>query len=466
MPVKVLQFGEGNFLRAFVDWMIDIANERGVTRHGVVIVQPIERGMVAALNKQDDLYHVYLEGIKEGQPVKETRLVTCVQDAVEPYTEHDRYEAYCLSPDLEIIISNTTEAGIRHEEGEDIFARPPASYPGKMTALLYKRFKHFDGAPGKGLTIICCELIENNGSTLREHVLRHARANRLEETFVQWVNYHCSFCDTLVDRIVTGFPRENIDEIKAELGYNDNLVVKAEYYHLWAIGGATHERVRARFPLDEAGLHVLFMPDIKPFRDKKVRVLNGSHTAMVPVALQLGHETVMDAFRDPLVERYIREMVAREILPVIDGDREELEAFAAGILERFYNPCIRHALRSIALNSLSKWETRDFPTVIDNFEKTGTIARRALFSLAALLVLYSGRSAISFTPDDTPAHVEFIRQHWNDEDVERGIREIIENRQLWTVPLASVPPLIPTVALFAREIRDEGMTRALTRLLQ
>jgi tagaturonate reductase len=465
LPVKVLQFGEGNFLRAFVDWMIDIANERGVMHHGVVIVQPIDKGMTDALNRQDDLYHVYLEGIRERKTVKEIRLVTCIQDAVNPYAEYDRYEHYFLTPGLETIISNTTEAGIRYEEGEDIFAEPPASYPGKITALLYKRFKHFNGDPERGLTVICCELIENNGSTLREHVLRHARANRLEEAFVRWVNAHCRFCDTLVDRIVTGFPRENIDEIKAELGYNDNLVVKAEYYHLWAIGGAAHEEVRARFPLDRAGLHVLYMPDIKPFRDKKVRVLNGSHTAMVPVGLQLGCETVMDAFRNPLVERYINALVAREVLPVIDEEREELESFAAGILERFYNPCIRHALRSISLNSLSKWEARNFPTVLDNLEKAGKVAEYSLFSLAALLVLYSGHAPVPFTPDDTPGHVAFIRQHWNNEEVERGVREIIENKQIWTVPLASVPPLIPTVAKFARTILDEGMEQALTQLL-
>jgi tagaturonate reductase len=464
LPVKVLQFGEGNFLRAFVDWMIDIANERGVMHHGVVIVQPIEKGMTGALKRQDNLYHVYLEGIREKRPVKEIRLVTCVQDAVDPYTEYARYENYFLSPDLEITISNTTEAGIRYEEGEDIFAEPPASYPGKMTALLYKRFKHFNGAPERGLTVICCELIENNGSTLREHVLRHARANRLGDDFTRWVSDHCRFCDTLVDRIVTGFPRENIDEIKAELGYDDNLVVKAEYYHLWAIGGAACERVRTVFPLDRAGLHVLYMPDIKSFRDKKVRVLNGSHTAMVPVGLQVGCETVMDAFNHPLVERYINTMVAREVLPMIDEDRAELEAFAAGILERFYNPYIRHALAAISLNSLSKWEARNFPTVLDNYRRAGKVAGYSLFSLAALLVLYSGHAAVPFTPNDTPEHVAFIRERWNNARVEESVRAIVENERLWTVPLAAVPPLIPTVAAFAREILEGGMEQALARL--
>lgn len=466
LPVKILQFGEGNFLRAFVDWMIDKANEAGVMHHGVAIVQPIEKGMADMLNQQDDLYHVYLEGIKDKKPVKDIRLVKCVQDALNPYTEYAKYEQYFLSPELEITVSNTTEAGIRYEEGEDIFAKPPKSYPGKMTALLYQRYKHFNGAPDKGLTIICCELIENNGSTLHEYVLRHAQANQLGQDFIDWVNQHCRFCDTLVDRIVPGFPRENIEEIKAELGYNDNLVVKAEFYHLWAIGGSGYEKVREVFPLDKAGLHVLYMPSIKSFRDKKVRVLNGSHTAMVPVGLQMGCETVMDAFNNAAIEKFINTMVAEEVLPMIDEDRKELEAFAAGILERFYNPYIRHLLATISLNSLSKWETRNFPTVLDNYKKAGKVAKYNLFSLAALLVLYSGKSEIDFTPNDTPEHVAFIQQNWDNQDVEGTVSKIIKNRDIWTVDLTEVEPLIPTVAGFVKDILANGMEKALANVLK
>jgi tagaturonate reductase len=407
-----------------------------------------------------------LEGIKDKKPVKDIRLVKSVQDAVNPYADYAKYESYFLSSGLEIIVSNTTEAGIRYEAGEDIFAKPPQSYPGKMTALLYHRFKHFHGTPQSGLTIICCELIENNGSTLREYVLRHAEANRLGEDFVRWVTDHCRFCDTLVDRIVTGFPRENTDEVKAELGYNDNLMVKAEYYHLWAIGGAGYKEVSNVLPLDKAGLHVLYMPGVQSFRDKKVRILNGSHTAMVPVGLQLGCQTVMDAFNHPLIEKFINTMVAHEVLPMIHEDREELEVFSASILERFYNPYIRHLLSAISLNSLSKWEARNFPTVLDNFEKAGKTARYNLFALAALLVLYSGKSEIPFTPDDNPTYVEFIRQHWDDTDVERSVREIIENKDIWTVPLTAVTPLISTVCGFVREIVTDGMEKALAHLVK
>lgn len=463
LPIKILQFGEGNFLRAFVDWQIDKANEAGIMNHGVAIVQPIDKGMAGMLEQQDCLYHVYLEGVKDKQPVKDIRLVRSVQCAINPYEDYAAYEQIFLSPELEATVSNTTEAGIRYEEGDDLWALPPKSYPAKMTALLYKRFKHFAGDPTKGLCIICCELIENNGSTLREYVLRHAEYNKLGADFIEWVEKYCHFCDTLVDRIVPGFPRENIDEIKAELGFDDNLVVKAEFYHLWAIGGPGYEEVQRRLPLDKAGLHVIFMPTIKQFRDKKVRILNGSHTGMVPIGLQIGCETVMDAFNNADLEAFINTMVAEEVIPMIEEDQAELKEFAAGILERFYNPYIRHMLKTISLNSLSKWETRNFPTVLDNWKKAGKVAEKELFTFAALLTLYSGK--VDFTPDDTAEHVEFIQKVWNSEDVEATVRAIVGNRNIWTVDFTEVAPFVEKVSGYVKVILAEGMAAALKKML-
>ncbi|MBP3382814.1 MAG: tagaturonate reductase [Tidjanibacter sp.] len=463
LPIKILQFGEGNFLRAFVDWQIDKANEAGIMNHGVAIVQPIDKGMAGMLEQQDCLYHVYLEGVKDKKPVKDIRLVKCVQCAINPYEEYEAYEKIFLSPELEATVSNTTEAGIRYEEGDDLWALPPKSYPAKMTALLYKRFKHFEGDPTKGLCIICCELIENNGSTLREYVLRHAEYNKLGADFIEWVEKYCHFCDTLVDRIVPGFPRENIAEIKEELGFDDNLVVKAEFYHLWAIGGPGYEEVQRRLPLDKAGLHVIFMPTIKQFRDKKVRILNGSHTGMVPIGLQIGCETVMDAFNNADLEAFINTMVAEEVIPMIEEDQAELKEFAAGILERFYNPYIRHMLKTISLNSLSKWETRNFPTVLDNWKKAGKVAEKELFTFAALLTLYSGK--VDFTPDDTAEHVEFIQKVWNSEDVDATVKAIVENKNIWTVDFTEVAPFVEKVAGYVKVILAEGMAAALKKML-
>lgn len=467
-PIKILQFGEGNFLRAFVDWQIDIANEKGVMNSGVAICQPIldpehkVLGMIDLLNKQDNLYHVYLEGIENKQTKKEVRLVKSVMESFNPYVEYEKYERYFLSPELKITISNTTEAGIRYEEGDDLTACPPKSYPAKMTALLYKRFKHFGGDPTKGLSIICCELIENNGSTLHEYVIRHARYNNLGEDFIAWVENCCHFCDTLVDRIVPGFPRETISEIKEELGFNDNLVVKAELYHLWAIGGPGYKEVMRELPLDKAGLHVVFMPSIKQFRDKKVRILNGSHTGMVPIGLQMGCETVMDAFNTPAIERFVNDMVAEEVIPMIEEDPAELKEFAAGILERFYNPHIKHLLKTISLNSLSKWEARNYPTVKDNFFKAGRLAQHELFTFAALMTLYSGKTG--FEPDDTPEFVDFIRRNWDSTDRVATIEKIVKSN-IFTVDFSEVEGFVEGVAAYVKDIEELGMAEALNKFL-
>lgn len=467
-PIKILQFGEGNFLRAFVDWQIDIANEKGVMDAGVAICQPIldpehkVLGMIDLLNKQDNLYHVYLEGIENKEPKKDIRLVKSVMDAFNPYVEYEKYEHYFLSPELKITISNTTEAGIRYEEGDDLEACPPKSYPAKMTALLYKRFKHFAGDPTKGLSIICCELIEDNASTLKEYVIKHAKYNNLGEEFLAWVENHCHFCDTLVDRIVPGFPRETISEIKQELGFDDNLVVKAELYHLWAIGGPGYKEVMKELPLDKAGLHVIFMPSIKQFRDKKVRILNGSHTGMVPIGLQMGCETVMDAFNTPTIERFVNEMVAEEVIPMIEEDQAELKEFAAGILERFYNPYIKHLLKTISLNSLSKWEARNYPTVKDNFFKAGKLAKHELFTFAALLTLYSGKSG--FEPDDTKEFVEFIQKSWDSTNRVATVEKIVKSN-IFTVDFSEVEGFIEGVAAYVADIEELGMKGALEKFL-
>lgn len=466
LPVRIMQFGEGNFLRAFVDWMIDKANNAGVMNHGISVVQPIAGGenMIGMFNDQDCMYHVYLEGIKDKQPVKEVALVKSLMNIMNPYSQYAAYEKLFLSEDLEMIVSNTTEAGIRYEEGDDLNAEPPKSFPAKMTALLYKRYKKFNGDPAKGLLIICCELIEDNGSTLREYVLKHATHNNLEKGFIDWVNTACHFYDTLVDRIVPGFPRENIDEIKAELGFDDNLVVKGEYFHVWAIGGDSI--IKEKFPLDKAGLNVLFMDDIKAFRAKKVRILNGAHTAMVPVALQLGCETVMDAFNTPEVEKYINRMVAEEVLPCIDEDPNELKAFAAKILERFYNPYLKHYLKDISLNSISKWETRDYPTVYDNYKKLNKDAKLTTFSFAALLVLYTGQSAApDFTPNDTPEFLEFIQKSFDKNNIEGWVSAVVNNRAMWKENFAEIPSFIPEVTKDIESILSKGMKETLKEKL-
>lgn len=466
-PVRILQFGEGNFLRGFADWMIDIANEKGITDTAVAIVSPrfSEGRGVGTLKAQNGFYHVILEGIANGKPVREKRLITCVSAVLAPSVDADMeaYRRIILSPDLEVVISNTTEAGIRYE-ADDVRSDRPATFPGKVTNLLWQRFNHFAGDSSKGLAFVCCELIEDNGTHLRECVLRHAREASLGEDFTEWVESSCVFADTLVDRIVSGFPKENADEIKASLGYDDNAITVGEFYHLWVIGGEGCETVSRLLPLDKAGLHVEFRKSVKECRDRKVRVLNGSHTGMVPVALQLGCETVSDAFDNPDVNRFIHTMVAGEVLPALDGDRDELREFAAGILERFGNPYIRHYLSSIALNSLSKWETRNWPTVLDNYVGTGRYAELEIFTFAALLAMYAPDTR--FELQDNPDHIGLIAASWDDNDPEGTVRRILEAGVFSENFDERVPGFASKAAAHLAAIRKDGMAAALKTILR
>ena len=465
-PVRMLQFGEGNFLRAFVDWMIDIADEKGVTDMSVAVVSPRFKNNegIRTLKAQDGIYHVCLEGVENGSPKTESRMITCIADVFSPLDDIKKYEDYVVSPELRFVVSNTTEAGIRYEK-DDILSDVPVTFPGKIAAMLYRRYRHFDGDKSKGLIFLCCELIEDNGSTLRQYVIRHAEEAGLEPAFVEWIREACIFCDTLVDRIVPGFPKDSIDEVKSSLGYDDNMVVKGELYHVWAIGGDDYMKVGEELPLDKAGLNVLFLPSIKEFRDKKVRILNGSHTGMVPIALQLGCETVLEASENPLANKFVKTMVDREVLPMIDGDKAELKHFADGILERFYNPYVRHMLKSIALNSLSKWEARNFPTVRDLWTKKGEYADFELFTFASLMSLYAPDS--DFEPEDNASHLGLIRTAWaeNSGDYAAIIRQIVGNGIFIEDFETIVPGFSERAAGYLTLIKSKGMSSALEDFL-
>ncbi len=463
-PVKVLQFGEGNFLRAFFDWMLQIANEEGVTDMSVAVVSPrfSENQSIKSLQQQEGLYHIVLEGICGGEAVSTVKQIDVIADAFSPAADIGHYKEIIESPELRFVVSNTTEAGIRYEKDPQC-CLTSVSFPAKVAAMLYHRFRHFNGDKSKGLIFLCCELIEDNGSTLREYVLRHAVENGFGEDFSRWVDESCVFADTLVDRIVPGYPTDESEVVVERIGYDDKLVVKAELYHIWAIGGRGWEQVQAELPLDKAGLNVLFMPSVKEFRDKKVRVLNGSHTAMAVVALQLGCDTVKSAFDMPLLNNYINTMVETEVLPVIDGEQEELRQFADSILERFYNPYIKHYLKSIALNSLSKWEARNFPTVVDYVSQNGKLPKREVFSFAALMSLYAPDSG--FERNDNDAHLQIIDDAWaaggTMEDV---LKRILSSGIFMADFEATTPGFTALVAKYLADIRKNGMEHALKNL--
>ncbi|NHT16682.1 tagaturonate reductase [Cellulomonas sp. IC4_254] len=460
----VLQFGGGNFLRAFADQMIQRADDAGVLAAGVVVVHatPGPDTAVELLRRQDGIYHVLLEGVRDGEPVREVTRVTAVRGVVRAHEEFEAYRDAYLDPGLRVVLSNTTEAGIAWVPDDDLAATPPRSFPAKMTALLLDRFRHFDGDPGAGLHVVCCELIEDNASTLRRYVLRHAAANGLPPEFVAWVEEACTFHDTLVDRIVPGYPRDEIAEIQAEIGFADQLVVKGELYGTWVIGG--DRAIRDALPLDRAGLPVEFVADVRPTRDRKVRVLNGMHTAMTPLGLLLGCTTVREVTARPDVGRYLDLLLDREVLPSLPGDPAALRRYAATIRERFTNPYLQHRLGDIALNSLAKFRARNLPVLLAAWS-AGREAPATALALAALLVLGAGRSGpAGFEPADDPALLRHLRETFDPEDLVGWVRGVAVAAEYLAGDDPRLDRLAGEVAGHAGVLLREGAGAALARL--
>jgi len=387
-PVKVLQFGEGNFLRAFVDYMLDIANEQGWFNGSIVLVKPIPFGSLDVFHEQDCRYTVLLRGMENGQRVEKSRLVTSVSDAVDAYAEYEKYAAFAKLDTLRLIVSNTTEAGIVLDTADQLELTPPNTYPGKLTKLLYERALAFDYAPDKGIIILPVELIDDNGIQLERCVKALSRHWKLGERFERWLDDACVFTSTLVDRIVTGYPRDEAEAIWQKLGYEDRLLDTAEPFGLWVI--ESRKDISADLPLPQCGLPVLFTDNQKPYKQRKVRILNGAHTSFVPVAFLCGHDIVLEAMHDPLVKRFMQDTLYDEVIPTLTLPKEDLLQFAQAVTSRFENPFIKHALLSICLNSVSKWRARCLPSVLGFVEMKGELPPRLTFSLAALMALYQG----------------------------------------------------------------------------
>jgi tagaturonate reductase len=387
-PEKILQFGEGNFLRAFVDWQIDLVNEKTAFNGNVVVVQPLEQGMGERINAQQGLYTTVLRGVHKGRIQEELRPITSVSRCLNPYSQYDEYLACAENPALRFVISNTTEAGIAYNGEDRLSQRPQRSFPGKVTAFLFRRFEHFRGDPAKALIFIPCELIDKNGDTLRELVQRYAREWKLGEAFLGWLEC-CGFCNSLVDRIVPGYPREDAAELWQKLGYEDPLLVSAELFHLWVIESPVE--YAAELPLAQGGLNVIWTKDMSFYRTRKVRILNGAHTASVLAAYLAGLDTVEQCVKDPILGAMMERLMFREIIPSLEGDTDELTQYARDVLERFANPYIKHQLLSIALNSVSKFKTRVLPSLLGWYKAhPGQAPALLSFSLAALIAFYQG----------------------------------------------------------------------------
>ncbi|MDI1324993.1 MAG: tagaturonate reductase [Algoriphagus sp.] len=439
-PTRILQFGNGNFLRAFADWMVDIANEKGIFDGKIHVVQIHSKTGFDQMKGQDCLFHVLEQGMKNGEIYQKTQLVSSVSGISFPKDDYPEYLKLGENPDLRFVISNTTESGIVFDPADSNFNSLPVTFPGKLTALLHNRFEHFRGDMKKGLIIIPCELIEKNGQVLKTCILNYAELWNLPKVFSEWIESACIFCDTLVDRIVPGFPKGNIKEIQEQIGFEDELIVMAEPFHLWVIQGP--EEVRREFPLDLAGLDVKFVEDLTPYRTQKVRILNGGHTAMVPWAYLKGLRTVRESVENPEIGAFLREVIFEEIIPTLDMPKAQLEKFATDVLERFANPFIVHELKSIALNSISKFKVRVLPSLLGYWVKNQYWPEKLTLAFAALLVFYKGEFEGEMLPvNDDKTVMEFFIEAWSKNSIEETVTLILSKESLWGQNLDELPGL-------------------------
>jgi len=468
-PVKVIQFGEGNFLRAFVDWQIDKMNKEADFNGSVAVVQPLEGGLIHMLNEQDCLYTLYLQGIQNGKATKTHTVIDCIDRAVDPYKDYNKYLELAEIPSVRFIISNTTEAGIVFENDDKLEGGCQNGYPSKLTALLYHRFKTFNGALDKGLNIIPCELIDRNGEKLKEIVLKYAEIWNLGDEFITWINTANTFFCSLVDRIVPGYPRDTIEEVRTELGYDDNLVDAGEVFHLWVIEGP--QCLKEELPIEKAGLNVKIVDDMTPYRTRKVRILNGPHTAMVPVAYLYGLDTVGETVDHEIMGQYVRELIFDEIVPTLDLLHDELVQFGNDIIERFQNPYVKHYLMSIALNSMSKYKTRDLPSLTEYLKRKGELPRKLVFSLAALIEFYKGKRGnedIKLADDE---HIlELYKNLWSECDgSESGLKTLVTKvlayDRNWGMDLNEIEGLTQAVTDNLILIEKVGMKEAVKSVL-
>ena len=465
-PERIIQFGEGNFLRAFVDWIISNMNEKTDFNSSVVVVQPIEKGMIDALNAQDGLYHVNLQGLSNGEVINSLRMIDVISRALSPYQDFDAFLSLAEQPEMRFVISNTTEAGINFDPSCKLDDAPASSYPGKLTQLLYHRFKHFAGDPTKGLIIFPCELIFLNGHKLKETIYQYIELWNLGEEFKAWFESACGVYATLVDRIVPGFPRKEIEQIKAKLDYDDNMVVQGEAFHLWVIEAP--ESVAEEFPANKAGLNVLFVPSEEPYHERKVTLLNGPHTVLSPVAFLAGVYIVRDACQHEVIGKFIHRVMFDELMETLNLPKAELQKFAEDVLERFNNPFVDHQVTSIMLNSFPKYATRDLPGLKEYLKRKGSLPEGLVLGLAAIMVYYRGgkrADGVEIIPNDAPEIMALLTQLWSEGSVKNLVERVLGTTSIWGEDLNSIPLLAERVAYYIDKIQNQGMLQTVKELV-
>ena len=457
---KIIQFGEGNFLRAFIEWIIWKTNQKTDFDASVVIVQPIEKGMVDMLNEQDCLYHLNLQGLDKGQSVDSVDMIDVVSRGLNPYREFEEYLKLAEQPQMRFVISNTTEAGIAFDPNCKLDDKPALSYPGKLTQLLYHRYEYFKGDMTKGFIIFPCELIFENGKHLKECIRQYIDLWNLGEGFSNWFENACGVYSTLVDRIVPGYPRDTAAQLCERVGYQDNMLDKAEIFHLWVIEAP--KEIAAEFPADKAGLNVLFVPSEAPYHERKVTLLNGPHTVLSPVGYLSGLNTVKECCEDPLIGKFVHKVMYEELLPTLNLPENELLQFAGDVMERFRNPFVKHFVTSIMLNSFPKFRTRDFPGIKTYLERKGELPAGLVLGLAAICTYYKGgkRGEDEIVPNDDPKIVQLLKDLWATDDVKKVAEGVLGAEFIWDEDLNAIPGLTRLLTKALALIQMEGMRAA------
>lgn len=472
-PIRVLQFGEGNFLRGFADYMIDIANEKGQFDGDIVLIKPIEFGSLERFEKQDCLYTVSLRGITDGKAEVKNRIITSIADTADAIGEYDKYMEYAKLDSLRFIISNTTEAGIVYDENDRFEYTPPHTFPGKLTGFLFERFRYFEGASDKGLIMLPVELIDDNGIHLKECVLKQIDNWNLGEDFKNWVETSCVFCSTLVDRIITGYPKGEDEKLWEEWNYRDELIVTGEPFALWVI--ECPKDISTEFPLDKAGLPVIYTDNQKPYKQRKVRILNGAHTSFVLASFLCGNDIVLQSMEDEDILKFIQKTIYDEVIPTLTLPKKDLEDFAQAVITRFKNPYVKHALLSISLNSVSKWKARCLPSFLGYIEQKKTLPAHLTFSLAALMAFYTGseirdgalighRGEEEYRIMDDAAVLEFFAAN-SSKDAKDFTEAFLAREDFFGQNLNEIDGLSDAVSEYLSDIRLLGMREAIRKNL-
>ncbi|OVE57752.1 tagaturonate reductase [Chryseobacterium mucoviscidosis] len=465
LPIKIVQFGGGNFMRGFTDYVIDKLNKETNWKGGIVNLQATPNGSIQKMEEQDNLYTLFTRGIKKGEIIDEKHVISAIQKSVNPYSDYEDFLALAKEEELEFVFSNTTETGIAFDETETSYQGPHKNFPAKVAVLLYERFKYFNGASDKGLRIIPCELIEDNAFVLRDIIIKYAQLWNLEDAFVEWIHQNNYFHNTLVDRIVPGYPKDDAESYEDRLDYEDQMMVVSETFLLFVIQEAGN--LNDRIPFNKINEQILVVDDIQPYRLRKVRILNGGHTLMLAPAILSGKETIKESVDDQFIGKFLKNAIFNEVNPTLGLDETELKEFAEEVFDRFRNPFIKHHLASIALYFVSKFKVRVLPSLLTYVENNGKLPVNLTFSLAGLIRFYQGSFGEKALPlNDEEGIVAKFKEIWLNEEYEKVAELALSETSFWDTDLTQVEGLKTAVAKALYEIDHNDMETAYNNFVE